>query len=125
MSLSDFASAPAPRSSGGKGLPENVVNFVRACAENSVRLPYGGLSVLCLPNPEGNLNRGRHGANRAKALPVELQPVICRADGTYDEKAVATFREADADFDLESWTGQDVIPQSKAAEAFEAFNAQE
>lgn len=124
MSLSDFASTPAPRSSGGKGLPEPVVKFVAECRANDVRLPYGALSVVCLPNPEGNLNRGRHGANRAKQLPVELQPVICRADGTYDEKAVASFKEADADFDLDTWTAMQVIPQSKAAEAFAAFSAE-
>jgi len=103
--------------SGGRvAVPPMVVAFVAAVLAEGYRITYRGLSSLC---PGGGKDgRGQHGSNRAKALPTELQPVVCRDTGEYHEKAVAAFGD---DFVLEDWVSKGIIGAEDIKAAYALF----
>jgi len=89
MDFDSFAAEPKGDSGSKFKWGEDTIGFLTACRDAKVRITYGGLSLL--KKPEGNFNRGRHGSNVVKTLPTEVQPLVCRTNGTYHEKAQAAF----------------------------------
>ena len=138
MDFNTFASAPTGDTNGGSKWSDDVVNFLTECRQAKVRIPYGGLSLL--KKPTGNFNRGRHGSNVVKSLPLDLQPIVCRSNGTYHDKAGEAFKAIEnfdaedgpftAEVDGNTVTGLtalltwNVIPASKVQEAFESYKAE-
>lgn len=139
MDFDQFASAPKGDNGSTGWNDTTVIGFLTACRDAKVRVPYGGISLL--KKPDGNFNRGRHGANVVKSLPLDLQPIVCRSNGTYHDKAGEAFKAIEnfdaedgpftAEVEGEVVTGLsalvtwNVIQADKVQEAFEAYKAQQ
>ena len=137
MDLTSFASTPN-KPSQKSSWNDNQVGFVTACRDLGIRLTYGGISLLKLPEATAGLNRGRHGSNIVKSLPLAIQPVVCRQDGTYHEKAqeafesIEGFDDEDGDYVATSKDGKlvtglqavmtwQLIPHKTVLGAYEAY----
>lgn len=99
--LKGLVSTPSKKVAVKKSLNIPVTTaFVSQLAVNGLRITYAALARasedLGEHTPSG-LSAGQRGAPLAGSLPLELQPFVCNASGSYNKKIVAVFEEAGVD----------------------------
>ena len=99
--LAQFANKSLKKSKKSSLSIPKTTEFVRAVSDQDLRLSYGALSTVALvlgEVQESGQSLGQRGIGLVKALPPELQPMVCRGGspsgetfGTYHRKAIAAW----------------------------------
>lgn len=126
LDLSSFAKKVGNQKAE-KSAPDlgGLVPFIETLEANNLRISYEGLATLArhLDIPTPNLSAGQAGSSLVKHLPMKVQPIVCRTDGSYHANAIAAWLEADLDVDVKNLRKMPVIGKDKVVEAYASFAA--
>lgn len=127
MSLSQFAKKVSAKKAVKeiKGDVAALVGFLQALREEGLRISYGAFhAVAATLGVIGVQEVGRPSGNRIiDRLPMEVQPLICRNNGTYAEK---TLKKWDQEAVPEGLGDMEVINDAEdAIKAFEQYQEEQ
>jgi hypothetical protein len=91
MNLNQFATQVASKSKKVEKSFVEVNAFLGVCKEQGLRINYGALTTLCLHLQlvePSNFNIHQRGASLVKKLDADVQPFVCRKNGSYDVSAI-------------------------------------